>query len=233
MTGILERLGLFLHAPDLRPRAQIEADIEEELATHVALRAMDNEASGMAPDEARRNAELSFGDSRRVFAECLGIQMKERIMLQRVNAVLIVLLLVGMGANLWVGARAQAGVRHDVADLRQTVVALASGLDGLERMAPPSAANAAAGTEERMVHVLGHVGQPGPVSWRENLTLTRLISFAGGFGKFATRSKIQVIRNTPSGRQKILVDFNEILSGKRPDLPLQVDDLIVVPEAVF
>ena len=155
-------------------------------------------------------------------------------MLQRINAVLIVLLLVGLGANLWVGVRAQAGVRNDVADLRQDVASLASGLGGLVRMAPPSATDeAAARTEEKKVHVLGHVGHPGPISWRDNLTLTRLISFAGDFGQFANRSNIRVIRNTPSGRQELLVDFNEIIDGRRSDLPLQVGDLIVVPEAVF
>ncbi len=231
MTGILERLGVFLRAPDLRPRQEIEADIEEELATHIALRALDNEASGMAPDEARRNAELRFGDSRQVFAECLGIQMKERIMLQRINAVLVVLLVIGMGANLWVGARAQDGVRQDMADLRQNVASLASGLEGL---VPPSGADLAAEQSGgSQVHVLGHVGKPGPISWRENLTLTRLISFAGDFGQFANRSKIQVLRNTPSGRITILVDFDEILEGRKPDLPLNVDDLVVVPESIF
>jgi putative ABC transport system permease protein len=40
----------------------IEADVDEELAFHLAMRSRDFEASGMSPDEARRAAAERFGD---------------------------------------------------------------------------------------------------------------------------------------------------------------------------
>lgn len=45
-----------------RNRQQIDRDIEDELELHLELRARELEDGGLAPDEARREAERSFGD---------------------------------------------------------------------------------------------------------------------------------------------------------------------------
>src|SRR5207244_4014531 len=41
---------------------QLESDLNEELDFHLAARSRDNQASGMAPDAAQRDAALRFGN---------------------------------------------------------------------------------------------------------------------------------------------------------------------------
>jgi polysaccharide export outer membrane protein len=84
------------------------------------------------------------------------------------------------------------------------------------------------------VYVLGKVRTPGrqPVlKGRTPFTITKLISMCGDFQEFADRTKIKVIRSTPTGRQPIMVDFDDIIEGERPDVELKPDDLVYVPES--
>ncbi len=58
-----------------------EADLQQEIDTHVQLRIEDNLARGLSPDEARREAMERFGDVARVRADCLTIDtLRERDM---------------------------------------------------------------------------------------------------------------------------------------------------------
>ncbi len=199
VTGLLERFGLFARAPDMRPRAAIEADIREELAAHVALRAQDNEAAGMSPEEALRDAELRFGDTRRVAAACREIQMKERIVLQRINVILIVVLIAGTAANLWAGAGARADLNRDLAGLRVDVAALAGEVRATRAPAPPQLLTAKdllaplEVAETRRVYVLGQVSAPGAVVWRKDLTLSMALAECGGLAKHAGAERISVV----------------------------------------
>lgn len=86
------------------------------------------------------------------------------------------------------------------------------------------------------VYVLGKVGSPGRhaiTKGRTGFTLTKCIALAGDFQEFANRSKVTIIRKTDTGRQRFIVDFDEIIEGKRPDVDLQPDDLIYVSETFF
>lgn len=83
------------------------------------------------------------------------------------------------------------------------------------------------------VYVLGSVRKPGRhpiVSGRVSFTLTSLIALAGDFTEFADRSEIVIIRRTDSGRQRIVVDFEEVIDAEKPDVDLLPDDLIYVDE---
>ena len=86
------------------------------------------------------------------------------------------------------------------------------------------------------VYVLGKVGAPGRhaiTEGRTGFTLTKCIALAGDFQEFANRSKVTIIRKTDTGRQRFVVDFDEIIEGKRPDVDLHPDDLIYVSETFF
>ncbi len=86
------------------------------------------------------------------------------------------------------------------------------------------------------VYVLGKVGSPGRIALtkgRTGFTLTKLIAMAGDFQEFANRSKVTLIRKTDTGRIRTVIDFDEIIEGERPDVDLQPDDLIYVPENFF
>ena len=81
-------------------------------------------------------------------------------------------------------------------------------------------------TEQRVM-VLGHVKTPGSVRWFRGMTLSRAIAESGGFMRFA---KIEAIRVVRSGQADIVFDFEEMLDGKAPDLPLEPRDVVYVLE---
>jgi len=77
------------------------------------------------------------------------------------------------------------------------------------------------------VQVLGKVHSPGSYPWRKGMRLSEALAEAGSFEKFAKTSAIKIVRN---GRENILIDYEEILDGKTPDLELQARDVIFVDE---
>lgn len=87
------------------------------------------------------------------------------------------------------------------------------------------------------VYVWGQVRNQGPIEIpaNENFTAGKAILRAGGFGDFANKKKVKVVRNTkpgePGGKQDIVVNMVEVLEeGKTDqDVPLQPDDFIIVP----
>ncbi len=70
----------------------------------------------------------------------------------------------------------------------------------------------------------------------ETLTVSRAILRSGGFGDFANKRKVKVVRKTGSGKKDVyIVDVLQILekgdiSG---DLALEPDDLVMVPERLI
>lgn len=84
------------------------------------------------------------------------------------------------------------------------------------------------------VYVFGPVRNPGPVEIpaNENFTAGKAILRVGGFGDFANRKKVQVVRKTESGNKTILVNMENVLEkGKtEEDVTLQPEDFIIVPQ---
>ena len=118
----LESLGLFARAPDLREPAAIEADIAEELEFHLSERARAFEHEGHAPKAARALAEQSFGPRAPIERQCRRIQMGERIMLQRINLVLVLVLLAALVSLGWRFSASQRELRAAVDSLSQALV---------------------------------------------------------------------------------------------------------------
>ena len=84
-----------------------------------------------------------------------------------------------------------------------------------------------------LIYVLGAVKQPGgfPVRQGEDITVLRAISMAGGLDRHSAPQKSRVIRPTESGKQEIPVRVRDILSGRRDDSPLRVNDVLFVPDS--
>jgi protein involved in polysaccharide export with SLBB domain len=84
------------------------------------------------------------------------------------------------------------------------------------------------------VYVWGQVRSQGPIELTldENLTAAKALLRAGGFGDFANRKRIKVIRPATSDRTRQLFELNmiEILEeGKTDkDIPLEPNDSIIV-----
>jgi polysaccharide export outer membrane protein len=98
----------------------------------------------------------------------------------------------------------------------------------------PRLETAATPQSSEFVYVLGKVAQRGRipiVRGRTPFTLVKLIAICGDFQEFADRTKIRVVRQTETGRQQFIVDFDDIIEGDRPDFELKPDDVIFVPES--
>lgn len=86
------------------------------------------------------------------------------------------------------------------------------------------------------IMILGQVGKPGvyPLAEEGMPTILRAILSAGGFTPLADQDGTRIIRQIPGGKKvKINPRINDIMSGRKEDIKLESDDLIVVPERFF
>lgn len=86
----------------------------------------------------------------------------------------------------------------------------------------------------RSVSIFGYVETPGDVPWTPDMTLTRLITRAGGLKKYAKLTNIRVIRDQ-GGKQAMVrvVDLKKVFDGEVPDPPLSPGDVVYVDETFF
>jgi len=78
------------------------------------------------------------------------------------------------------------------------------------------------------IYIQGQVAHPGAYPVTGRTTMTQAISLAGGLNQFASHTLI-VLRPVAGGSERFTVDYDHILSGKRPDEVLRSGDTIVVP----
>ena len=85
-------------------------------------------------------------------------------------------------------------------------------------------------TVPQVVYVTGEVTKPGPVTMAGPLTILQALAMAGGFTDFAKRSDIQIVRNGPSGVQRLSFDYKDAVDkdNRRPPLLLQAGDTVIV-----
>jgi hypothetical protein len=165
MAAFLERLGLFLRAPDPRPLREIEREIEEELAFHVEASTQALAEEGLERDAARAEALRRFGDVDRVRRECARTQMGERIVLQRIQFVLTAGLLVAVGflvfSNRESTAQAAQERARSLALMEELEARLASGAGLAARPEAPGDLAAAGTLDGRLVYSSSEAVQPG------------------------------------------------------------------------
>ncbi len=85
----------------------------------------------------------------------------------------------------------------------------------------------------KRITVLGQVAKPGSFPLTPGLTLIQAISLAGGLTAIANHDRLNLTRQTKSGRTTVLISVDAITDGRSPDLPLQAGDSIYVHERVF
>lgn len=84
------------------------------------------------------------------------------------------------------------------------------------------------------VTVEGEVQHPGRYVLEVDLTVSGAVSSAGGLTRFGGSSaKLRRIDPLTGKIQIVAVDLKAIRSGKKPDLPLQANDVISVPKRLF
>jgi polysaccharide export outer membrane protein len=78
-------------------------------------------------------------------------------------------------------------------------------------------------------YIQGQVTRPGQYTLDQELTLTQVISIAGGFTQWADEGSIVVLRGEGDAKTRLVVDFTRIIKGKDKDIPINPGDTIIVP----
>jgi polysaccharide export outer membrane protein len=87
-------------------------------------------------------------------------------------------------------------------------------------------------TISKRVFVLGEVAHQGPIFLANDTRVTDAISSAGGFGTFANKDQVKVIRRSENGEVEYRFNYDAYVAGKAPgtNLLLLPGDTIVVPD---
>jgi polysaccharide biosynthesis/export protein len=84
------------------------------------------------------------------------------------------------------------------------------------------------------IYVIGQVRTPGALQQirKSNVpTLLQAIAQAGGFSERAAKGSVIIKRKDQTGRElQLKFDLNEIIKGKKKDVQLQENDVVIVPE---
>lgn len=84
------------------------------------------------------------------------------------------------------------------------------------------------------VSILGQVAKPGNFEYSAGITVTKLISAAQGFTRFADSSRVKINRMSSDGKKTTLqVNINAITDGRAADVALEEGDIVFVPESAF
>ena len=86
------------------------------------------------------------------------------------------------------------------------------------------------------IYVTGQVRTPGalPVKRSNIPTLLRAIAQAGGFSERASKGKVTIKRIDETGKEiMIQVNIDDIIKGKKKDIQLQENDVVIVAETFF
>jgi len=85
-----------------------------------------------------------------------------------------------------------------------------------------------------LVYVVGQVRKPGgfTMTGREGMTVLQALSMAEGLDKTAAPKKARILRRSnDSSRSELAVNLEKILAGSTPDMTLQADDVLFVPNS--
>ncbi len=84
-------------------------------------------------------------------------------------------------------------------------------------------------------YIYGEVSAPGSYPHQDNLTIIRAISMAGGFTKFASAGKVNILRQNPDGStERIKANVKAAMQGSADqDVKVRPGDVITVSEGFF
>ncbi len=89
-------------------------------------------------------------------------------------------------------------------------------------------------TSTQFFFISGEVKNPGSFPITPGLTILKAVSVAGGLSKFGGKSKVEILRKAPDGgTTRIRVNLGDIEGGKKPDVPLEAQDIIKVGKRIF
>ena len=86
------------------------------------------------------------------------------------------------------------------------------------------------------IYVTGRVRTPGALEVKKSNipTLLRALAQAGGFADRASKGNVAIKRTDENGKEiRIQVNVDDIMKGKKKDIQLQENDVVIVPEKFF
>jgi polysaccharide export outer membrane protein len=86
-----------------------------------------------------------------------------------------------------------------------------------------------------VVYVQGEVKTPGSVKFSRDLTVVRVIAAAGGFTNLAAPRRVSVLRAEGGKKETLRINVDDIMRDPSSvaDVPLQPNDIIIVPQRLF
>ena len=88
--------------------------------------------------------------------------------------------------------------------------------------------------EKGVFYIRGEVARPGPYFLEQGMTLLKAISLAGGLSQFANRKGIELLRSeNDQMRTRLTVNLKAVEEGKKPDVALKANDIVIVPRRIF
>lgn len=85
------------------------------------------------------------------------------------------------------------------------------------------------------IRVIGQVTRPGPVAYRDGLTVLDAVLASGGLGPFAAGNRAKVVRVENGKTREIKVKLSSLVNDgdMRQNIALRPGDVIVIPESRF
>lgn len=170
MPSLPQTIQFLLPRPERRDDREIEDDLDDEFAFHLEQSTRDLIAQGHDPQAARGLALSHFGDLNTIKTRCKRIALEERIMLQRINFIMmaiVLVLVVALGVQMLMTQKANTAALRDITTQ-------------LTRMQQPSGEIANTDQSSNVVYIEG-VARPGVYGLQgKTMTVRQLIDRAGG-----------------------------------------------------
>jgi polysaccharide export outer membrane protein len=85
------------------------------------------------------------------------------------------------------------------------------------------------------IKVIGQVGNPRSIAYREGVTVLDVILSVGGLAPYASGNRARVIRTENGKTREIRVKLDDLVNkgDMRQNIPMQPGDVLVVPESFF
>jgi len=85
------------------------------------------------------------------------------------------------------------------------------------------------------VYVNGEVKAPGAVKYTGDLTVLKALTQVGGLTPLASGSRVDILRGSAEKKERIRVDVDKMMRSpdENPDIRLQPNDIIFVPQRLF
>ena len=86
-----------------------------------------------------------------------------------------------------------------------------------------------------VAYIVGEVSRAGGYAMQDEgkLSIAQLVSLGGGLRPTARASKAKLVRGTGDARHEFSINVESILRGRSPDVPLEANDILFVPDSLW